>query len=98
MKFQTSKIELLKVLRDLVTENIGFKDVNAVLESEVGEFITEISDKRRYRRLKLVKRSLDKLIDETIREEKLRREERLYNEAKMKEAMENAARRSNDHQ
>lgn len=70
MKFKTDKVELLKVLRDLVCEEMSNAKMNVELESEVAEFLTEMTDKRRSRRLKLVRGALDKWINEMVAEKK----------------------------
>jgi hypothetical protein len=70
MKFKTDKVELLKELRKLVSEELGNAKMNVYLESEVAEFLTEVTDRRRSHRLKLVGRALDNWIDEMVAEKK----------------------------
>ena len=87
-KFRKDKVELLKALRILVKENIGYADVSDSLESEIAEHLMELKDRRRHRRLKHLGKALDDLIKETVSEEKLKKEERLFNEAKLKQTNE----------
>lgn len=65
MKFQKDKLELLKSLRDLVLEDLRNSTVNVDLEYDTSEVLMEITDRKRSRRLKLIKRELDSWIDET---------------------------------
>jgi len=69
MKFKNNKLELFKELRKLVTENLNNANVNVDLEYEVAELLTEITDKRKLRRLKLVRKELDKLIEQLSEKE-----------------------------
>jgi len=66
MKFKTDRLELLKELRALILQEMNNSKVNVDLEYDVAEFLTEVKDKRRLRRLKLVRRELDKWIDEMV--------------------------------
>ena len=86
MKFKKSKIDLLKELRVLVTENMAAADLNP--EEDVSEFMEEITDKRRARRLKLIRRELDNLIEEMVIKQDLQERERKYNEDKRKKSEE----------
>ena len=63
-KFKTDKVTLLKLLRNWVSEGIDNAKVNVELESEVAELISDLTDKRRLRRLKALRRDVDKWIDE----------------------------------
>ncbi len=83
-KFEKDKVVLLKTLRDLVDENIDYADVRDGDDLEAAEFIMELKDKRRVRRLKKIGRALDKLISDTVAEEKLREEDRKLSETKLK--------------
>ncbi len=87
-KFEKDQVELLKALREIVTENLNYADVRAMIDSDVAEFIMELQDRRRLRKLKKVLRSLDEMIKETISERRLREQERLFNEAKLKQTNE----------
>jgi predicted TIM-barrel fold metal-dependent hydrolase len=84
-KFEKDKVELLKALREIVTENLNYADVRAMIDSDVAEFIMELQEPRRQRKLKKIRKALDTLIKETVREEKLRKDERQVNEAKLKQ-------------
>lgn len=92
------KILLLRTLRNLVTENVNYADVSELLDSEIAEHLMELKDKRRLRRLKKVGKALDELIEETVRDNQLREEERKFNEAKLKESVKNATERFNSDQ
>lgn len=70
MKFKTDKVELLKELRKLISEELDNTKLNVNLESEVAEFLTEVTDRRRSRRLKMVRRALDEWIDEIVVEKR----------------------------
>lgn len=64
MKFKNDKLELLKELRRLVTQQLDNANVKVDLEYEVAGLLTEVKDRTRYRRLHLVRRELDKWLDE----------------------------------
>lgn len=70
MKFKKDKVKLLKELRELVIDNLDNAGVKVDLEYEVAELLTEITDKRRFRRLKTVCKELNKWIDELVSEKK----------------------------
>jgi len=86
MKFKKSKIDLLQELRVLVTENMAAADLNP--EEDVSEFMEEITNKRRARRLKLIRKELDNLIEEMVIKQDLQERERKYNEDKCKKSEE----------
>jgi len=65
MKFQRDRLELLKTLREFVLEEMNNAKVNVDLEYDVSEVLTEITDRKRARRLGLVRRELEKWIEET---------------------------------
>ena len=91
MKFKKDRISLLKVLRDLVTENIDAAAINVFSEKEISDYMAEVTDKKHARHLKAIRRELDKLIEEVKSETRLQEQERLYNESKLQETMKNAA-------
>jgi len=65
--FKKDRVSLLKALRDLVTEDMdNASSINPNWDQDVANFIMEIKDKRRIRRLKLIRKELDKFIEETI--------------------------------
>lgn len=82
-KFEKDNVVLLKELRKLVIENIDATTINPMLEQEVSEYMAEITDKRRYRRLKKMEKALDSFITEVVSEKNLKKQESLYNEAKL---------------
>ena len=86
-KFQKNKISLLEAVRETIVEYMGEEKINV---------FSEIADKRRKRRIKLMLRELDKLIDEMVIEEKLKQQERIYNKKQMEEATRHAIQRYND--
>jgi hypothetical protein len=71
LNFKKNKVLLLRVLRDLVTEHMDNASINSYLEQEVAEFLIEIKDKRRIRKLKQIRKELDKFIEETKNNEEL---------------------------
>lgn len=73
-------MSLLKALRDLVEENMECKDINPYVDQEVSEFISELQDKKRMRRLKLMLKELDKFIDDFSNYDKLQKEQYNYDE------------------
>lgn len=66
LKFKDNKLELLRELRRMLSDDINNVAVNVDLEEEVADFLTEVTDKRRARRLKLVRKELDKWIQEML--------------------------------
>lgn len=71
MKFKKDRVSLLKALRDLVSENMDAATINVFSEEEISEYMTEVIDKKRARRLKAIRRELDKVIDEIKSETRL---------------------------
>jgi hypothetical protein len=72
-KFKKDRLVLLQTLRDLVKEEISNSSINDVLEYEVAEFIAEVKDRRRTRRLKQILKEVDKWIDDVDAERKIER-------------------------
>ena len=64
LKFKNNKMLLLKALREIVTENMDHRLLETSIEQDVAEFLTEIKDKKRYRRLKSIRKELDRWINE----------------------------------
>lgn len=62
LKFKNNRFELLRVLREFVNREMSNAKVNVDLEQDVAEFLTEVTDRRRTRRLKLIRRELDEWI------------------------------------
>ena len=71
MNFKKDKILLLKALRELVSEDMENSEINPYMDQEVSEFMIEITDKRRVRRLKSMRKELDKYIEEIEEERRL---------------------------
>lgn len=86
--FKKDNVVLLKVLRNLVKENIDASKVNMVMEQDVAEYITEMTDKRRIRKLKELNRALDKYIAEVVSFEKLKEQSAAYMEQQRKKTEE----------
>lgn len=93
--FKKDRISLLKELRELVLENIENANIDPFLEQDVSEFIAEIKDRRRIRKLKSILKETDKAIDGMISENKLMQQERDYNNQKMIEDTTNVPDRFN---
>lgn len=66
LKFKTDRLLLLKELRNLLSESVDDSKVNVDLDEEVALFLTEVTDKRRVRKLKSVRNELDKWINEIV--------------------------------
>ena len=80
LNFQKDKLALLETLRDIVTENMDNASINSEFEQDVSEFLTEVKDHRRVRKLKLVRNALDEFIDTMILHRKLKKAELKHNE------------------
>jgi hypothetical protein len=63
-KFRQDRLVLLKALFGLVNEALDNSDINPYIEQDVAEFLTEIKDKRHKRNLKIIRRELDRWINE----------------------------------
>jgi hypothetical protein len=86
--FKKDNMVLLKVLRDLITENMDASKINPFLDHDVSEFITDITDKRRFRRLRDMRRALDTYIEAQEVQERLMERQRIQTEARLKKANE----------
>jgi hypothetical protein len=64
LRIRNNKLELLKVLRDHVSDSLVNAEINSNLESEVAEMIADMQDKKAVKLLKVAKRELDKWIKE----------------------------------
>jgi hypothetical protein len=64
LKFKNNRLVLLKTLRELVSDAIENADINPVFEEDVSKLILDITDKRRVRRLKLIRKELDVFIND----------------------------------
>ena len=79
MNFKKDRVSLLTALKSFVQEGLEHASV-APMDEEVAALVIELSDRRRTRKLKKINEALKEWIDEMVREEKLRRQERQYNE------------------
>lgn len=89
LNFKKDEMALLQVLRDLVTDNLGYGDVNANLDSDVSDVIMELKDKRRLRRLRDMRRALDKFMKSFNEKRKSHDRERKFNESLSKSILGN---------
>lgn len=90
-KYKEDRVLLLRALRDLVTENMDASSMNPFAEQDVAEYLTEVTDKRRARKLKYLRRELDQYIAEIVQQQSLEKQERLFNEVKLKQINESYA-------
>ena len=65
-KYKQSRVELLKVLCKIVNEEMDYASINKDIEEDVSNFLTDITDKRRIRYLKSVRKELEKWIKEEL--------------------------------
>jgi hypothetical protein len=63
-KLKKDRLCLLQTLRDFVEDSLGYGETNVQLDSEVAEIITNLTDKRKMRTLKIVRKELQKWIHE----------------------------------
>lgn len=70
LNFKKDKILLLKEIKSLIIQTINNAAINPLLEEEVSELLTEVKDKRRLRKLKLIRNELDKFIVEMTTQKK----------------------------
>lgn len=87
-KFEKDKVVLLKTLQELVEDTILASTINPAVDEDVSEYITDLTNKRNHRKLKKLGKALDKYIKEVMNEERLKQQERLYNEVKLKQTNE----------
>lgn len=81
---------LLKALRDLISEGMACGNINPLLDQEVSEFIVEVTDKKRLRRLKNLRQELDKFIVEISTQNELLDQEYKLSEKQRIKSIENA--------
>jgi hypothetical protein len=85
-KFKKDRVLLLKALRELVAEDVKNSSIDPFLEEDVSDFLADMRDKKRIRRLKEIQKALNEWIPELVSQEKVREEERQYNRESMKNA------------
>jgi hypothetical protein len=83
-KFKKDRILLLKALREIVAENMEASDIDPRIDEDVSEYMIEVTDKKRARRLKMMMKELDKLIIEMLQTKKIMEVERRYKEQTLK--------------
>ena len=98
LNFEKDNVSLLKSLLDLVKDNIEFGSVNADIESDVGEFIADLHDRKRMRELKKLKIATDKWLKELEAETRLKKAEQKHNDEKLQESNRIRAERADEHQ
>lgn len=64
LRIRNNRLELLKVLRNHVSDSLVNAEINPNLESEVAEMIADMQDKKAVKLLRVAKRELDKWIKE----------------------------------
>ena len=79
VNFKKNRVSLLAALKTFVQEGLEHASV-VPMEEEVADLVIELTDRRRKRRLKKINEALKEWLDEIMREEKLRKQERQYNE------------------
>jgi hypothetical protein len=77
------KVVLLKALRNLVKENLEFGAVNIYMESDVGEVMTDLCDRKRLRNLKKLQRATDNWMKELEVEHRIKNAEQRNNNEKL---------------
>lgn len=92
-KFKKDRILLLKELHEIVKDAIEASSIDIYQEEEISDYMIEITDKRRIRKLKTINKEIDKWLNELTHEKVLKEQERLFNESKRKENYVNVAHR-----
>lgn len=92
-KFKKDRVLLLRELQQLVNESIDASKMNPQSDEEVSYYMIDVTDKRRARKLKVIKQELEKWIKEARHDKILREQERLFNESKTKGNYVNVAHR-----
>lgn len=96
--FKKDKAEILKTLYKLVRENLEFGDVNVDSESDMAEFVSDLRERKRIRKLRKLKLEVEKWMKEMAAEKHLKEELRKINEAKLQESNRVRAERAEMHQ
>lgn len=96
--FKKDKLSLLKSLRDLVKDNLDFGSINVDIDSDVGEFVADLRDRKRMRELKKLKRAADEWLKELESETRLKKAEQKHNDEKLQESNRIRAERTDEHQ
>lgn len=68
LRIKSSKLNLLKALQEDVDQALENADVNPSFEYDVAEIISTMRDKKTVKRLKVIKKELDKWIEEMEKE------------------------------
>jgi hypothetical protein len=89
INFKKDKVSLLKALREVVTDNMEYGEINPQIDRDVADLMLELTNKKHLRRLKLIRKELDKLIDEVLTDENRKNESYEYREARRQKITEN---------
>ena len=81
--YKKDKLLVLKALRDLLVETIGYENINPHDEEEVSNLILELSDKRRVRKFKRILKEYDVYLKQVFVEEKLKKQEQMYERSEL---------------
>lgn len=83
--YKKDKMLLLKALRDLLVENIGYESLNPHDEEGIANLILELSDKRRIREMKRILKEYDVHLKAVYAEEKLKEQETMYDREQLRQ-------------
>jgi hypothetical protein len=62
--FKTDRLALLQSLADYLDDGLAYSEVNVRLERDVSELLIDLTDKQKIRRLKKLRKELEKWIVE----------------------------------
>lgn len=93
--FKKDRLLLFRALQKLVTENLKYSNVNVYDDADVAEVVIELRDKKRQRLLKKLSNAMNDLVDEFVKEQKLRKQETEHNQEQMRKATSNVSERFN---
>lgn len=93
--FKKDRLLLFRALQNLVTENLKYSNVNVYDDADVAEVVIELRDKKRQRLLKKLSNAMTDLVDEFVKEQKLRKQEADHNQEEMRKAVSNVSERFN---
>ena len=93
--FKKDRLLLFRALQNLVTENLKYSNVNVYDDADVAEVVIELRDKKRQRLLKKLSNAMTDLVDEFVKEQKLRKQESDHNQEEMRKAVSNVSERFN---
>lgn len=64
MRIKDNRLLLLKALRDHIDTSLDNAEINPNFESDVADMLTDMKEKKNVKRLKVIKKELDKWIKE----------------------------------